>query len=87
MILLLKISNVIYRLVEAFAEALHADIRRTLWGFAPDEKVPQSLETVTLKSVDKRLFSLVMLSMQGQRINMYSWHFTSELYLCDKRCL
>eukprot|EP00953_Heterococcus_sp_UTEX-ZZ885_P010704 6243-Heterococcus_DN1.PRE.3 len=27
------------RLVEAFAEALHADIRRTLWGFAPDEKV------------------------------------------------
>jgi cobalamin-dependent methionine synthase I len=33
-----------HRLVEAFAEALHADIRRTLWGFAPDEKVLQSLE-------------------------------------------
>jgi cobalamin-dependent methionine synthase I len=32
------------RLVEAFAEALHADIRRTLWGFAPDEKVLQLLE-------------------------------------------
>jgi Vitamin B12 dependent methionine synthase, activation domain len=27
------------RLVEAFAEALHADIRRTYWGFAADEKV------------------------------------------------
>ena len=25
------------RLAEAFAEALHARVRRSLWGYAPDE--------------------------------------------------
>merc|ERR1712146_469625 len=27
------------RLVEAFAEAVHKDIRTTLWGYSPDEKL------------------------------------------------
>uniref|UniRef100_A0A7S2XWE9 Methionine synthase n=1 Tax=Fibrocapsa japonica TaxID=94617 RepID=A0A7S2XWE9_9STRA len=28
------------RLVEAFAEALHRDMRVSIWGYAPDEKLP-----------------------------------------------
>lgn len=27
------------RFVEAFAEKLHEDIRKEIWGYAPDEKV------------------------------------------------
>lgn len=36
------------RFVEAFAERLHADMRRQIWGYAPEEKASDSLVGWTL---------------------------------------
>lgn len=50
------------RFVEAFAERLHADMRKEIWGYAPDEQASLSLEcrlllpSVTTKMKMCRLF-------------------------------
>lgn len=37
------------RLVEAFAERLHADMRKDVWGYAPDEKASDAFFGLTME--------------------------------------
>ena len=40
------------RLAEALAEKLHQDVRRTYWGYAPDERwSPDELRTVAVQGI------------------------------------
>lgn len=42
------------RFVEAFAERLHADMRKNIWGYAPDEKASLLCYCHTAEFVDQK---------------------------------
>lgn len=76
------------RFVEAFAERLHADIRKDIWGYAPDEKVgcsfKSSLSSVTYE-VKANDFTSNVAHVEDVVVHIVAGH--TRQHFCTLKCI